>query len=332
MFLTTLHNDRSVAITFIVGCLTSCAAGLALGPRYSTAGMLLGYNIGLGLVFFTLLARVLAEYPAALASPFAFARTFRKHWLLAAGGLAYNVAIWADKWVMWSAPEAVRHPCGLVSFTNYDSAMFLAFLSIIPAISLFVTNVETRFYEIYLRYLRNIREHAPWSVLERDQRDILATIFSGARQILVWQGLVTAGLLLIAPRLLEMSGIAFIQLGMFRLGLLGAFFHAQFLFLLILLSYFELYRETVLLQLLFLATNTLFTRLTLELGLPWYGCGYAMAAVLSFAAAAAAAFRLLPGVAFETFIRRNAALCASGFDDTASPEDDRRRSASPTGG
>ena len=95
---------------------------------------------------------------------------------------------------------------------------------------------------------------------------------------------------------------------MFCLGVLGAFFHVLLLFLLILLSYFELYRETLLLQLLFLALNTRLSLWRLDRGSAWYGFGYALAWVLSFGVAAVTAFRLVPAVAFETFVRRNATL------------------------
>ncbi|MBM4156642.1 MAG: hypothetical protein FJ221_16690 [Lentisphaerae bacterium] len=308
VFLVTLHNDRSVTATFAAGLGVALAAALALGRFHATAGLLAGFDLGLALILYALLARIVADYPRRDTGRWAFLACFRRHWRLAAGGLVYNAAIWVDKWLMWTAPEAVQQPCRLVSCLHYDSAMFLAYLTIVPSIALFVLSVETDFYEVYLRYLRDIREHAPWSAIAVNTRRIGEVLLAGAGRILLWQGLVSSLAILLAPRLLDLLGIAFVELGIFRLGVLGAFFHALFMFLLIVLSYFELHRETLALQLLFLASNAALTLWSLGQGVAWYGAGYALASVLSFAAAGLVTFRLLPNVPYETFVRRNAAL------------------------
>ena len=310
VFLATLHNDRKVAISFVAGLAIGLAAAVGFGRDHGAPGMLAGFTAGLAIVLFALFGRIFAEYPRAIVRPWAFLAYFRTHGRLAVGGLVYNAAIWEDKWLMWGAPEGTRQPCGLVSFLHYDSAMFLAYLTIVPAIALFVMAVETRFYEAYLKYLRDIREHAPWAVIEADSRSILASILAGARPLLVWQGLVTVLAIVLAPVMLEKLGIAFVQLGMFRLGALGAFFQALLMFVLILLSYFELHRETLALQIFFLASNAALTLGSRALGFAWYGSGYALSAMLSFGLACLVAFRLLPGIPYETFVRRNPALRA----------------------
>lgn len=308
VFLATLHNDRAVAGTFVAGLALALGAALVLGRHHAAAGMMAGFDAGLALILFALIGRVFAEYPRDVVRPWAFVEGFRRHWKLAAGGLVYNAAIWVDKWLMWSAPESLRQPCGLVSFRHYDSAMFMAYLTIVPSIALFVMAVETRFYEAYLKYLRDIRDHATWAAIERDTAQIMAVIADGARRILVWQGLVTTLAILLAPVLLDRLGLAFIELGIFRLGALGAFFQALMMFVLILLSYFELQREVLALQVFFLVSNAALTLWSMGHGFAWYGYGYCLSAALTFGLSCFVALRLLPTVAYETFVRRNPAL------------------------
>ena len=308
VFLPTLRDDRAAALSFAGGLALAFAAAAAGGRLYSVAGMLAGFSAGLALAFFALLAQIFAEYPRTCVRPWAVLGLWRRHWRLAAGGLAYNAAIWVDKWVMWNSPEAVRQDCGLVSAPRYDSSMFLAYLTIVPAIALFVLHVETRFHGKYLAYLADIRGHARWDTIEKDREAILETVGAGARQIVLWQGLVTVLAILVAPLLLPRLGMSSSEVGIFRLGALGAFFHALLLFLLILLSYFELHRETLYVQLFFLAANAAFTQWSIAQGPAWYGYGYSLAATLAFALACGLAFRLAPTLTYETFVRRNATL------------------------
>ena len=100
--------------------------------------MLLGFSGGLAYILFLLIARVLAEYPYQVAHPFRFLSQFRQYWELALGGLLYNAAIWVDKWVMWFAPDSEVLASGMVSYPDYDTAMFLAYLSIVPSMAVFV--------------------------------------------------------------------------------------------------------------------------------------------------------------------------------------------------
>ena len=42
----------------------------------------------------------------------------------------------------------------------YDSSMFLAYLTIVPALVLFLVSIETRFFEQYVEFYRDIQGHA----------------------------------------------------------------------------------------------------------------------------------------------------------------------------
>ena len=80
----------------------------------------------------------------------------------------------------------------------------------------------------------------------------------------------------------EKLGISFNQIGIYRLGVIGAVFHTLVLFELIVFSYFDL-RKTVLgINLLFLVANIVLTLVTIHLGFPYYGYGYLAATALTF--------------------------------------------------
>ncbi len=307
-FLTALKDYAAVTRAFLFGTMLALGSVALLAPFASSTAMMCGFTAGLALILFLLVARIYAEYPYPVVAPFRFGGLFRRYWELALSGFVYNAAIWVDKWVMWFAPEGEVQLSGLISYPDYDSAMFLAYLSIVPSIAAFVLSIETDFYESYVRFYKRILHHASFAAIEQAHHDIVLSILRGARMFVVLQGSICVVTILTAPRLFTLLGINFAQIGMFRIGVLAAFFHVLFLALSITLSYFDLRRTALRLQLLFLVTNGLFSWCTLQMGFSYYGYGYFLSALTTFAAAFLAFAHYLNGLPYQTFVVANASV------------------------
>lgn len=304
VFLSTLKEYAAVTRTFGVGMVTALAAAYWAGPDAGVGGMLLEFDVGLALIVFALVARVFAEFPARVQRPFAFLPYFRTHWHLALGGGVYFTGIWVDKWLMWMAPERLVHPTGLVSYPDYDSATFLAALSIVPSMAVFVVNIETRFFEQYHRFYRDIGAHATLARIRENQSALLNAVFLGSRQLVFPQAVLVTAVIVLAPVIFTLFNIPYGQFGIFRIAMLGALFQLFFVLLTIVLSYLDLNRATLGLHGLFLATNTVATLVTLYLGYPYYGYGYFVA----FLAACLVTFRCLDELPYHAFITGNASV------------------------
>jgi len=311
VFLTALKSYRAVTWAFLGGMALSVVAAGVLAYGWAVEGMLMGFNLGVAFIFFTLLSRVLAEYPTRASQPFAFLAYFHRYWDLAAAALVYNIAVWADKWIMWSAPGREVLANGLFSHPDYDGAMFLAYLSIVPSVAAFTLSIETGFYERYLRFYADIQKHAPHQRIEANQRELIRSFLDGARSFLVLQASISLLAILLAPQLLTSLGINLRQLGIFRLGLAGAFFQAGYLFLSIVLSYFDQRRIQVALSVLLLLTNGTFTFLSLRLGFPFYGYGYFLSALIGFGCSFMAVGRLISHLPYHTFVTMNTSISRS---------------------
>lgn len=308
VFLSTLKEYAAVTWTFGIGMVVALGSAYLAGPNAGVGGMLLGFDVGLAVIVFALVARVFAEFPFGVQRPFAFLAYFRTHAALAAGGGAYFAGIWVDKWLMWMAPERHVLPAGLISYPDYDSALFLAALTIVPSMAVFVVNVETRFFEQYHRFYRDIGAHATLSRIRENQATLLNSVFLGSRQLVLPQiVLVLAGLVL-APAIFGLLDIPYGQLGIFRIAMLGAVFQLFFMLLTIVLSYLDLSRQTLGLHLLFLVTNLVGTSITLRLGFPYYGYGYFLASVVAFLAACWVTFRSLDDLPYHAFITGNTSV------------------------
>jgi len=305
VFLSALKDYRAITGAFALGMLAAAGLGLWLATDWGVPGMLTGFNGGLALVLALLLAKILAEYPYPPTRPFAFVTQFRRYWMLALSGLAYNAAIWVDKWIMWFAPQAETMANGLRSYPHYDSAMFLANLSMVPALAAFMVVVETRFFEEYLKFYRDLQRHANLRDIRRNHRELLRTLSDGIRNLAVVQGALCVFVMLLAPSLFGWLRIDFLQMGIFRLGVFGSLFHVLLLVLFIMLAYFDFRRTVLGLQLMFLGCNAVFTWASMQASFIWYGYGYFLAALVTFCVSYVVAHRLLSELPYQAFVRAN---------------------------
>lgn len=305
IFLSALKDYVTVTVAFALGMLAGLVGAVVLGALFGPVGMLWGFTAGLAGIEFALVARVFAEYPYRVARLFDFLGYFRRYWDLALIGLVSTLAVWIDKWIMWFAPEREAVTGAMVIYSPYDSAMFIAYLTIVPALTLFTVNIETRFFEHYQAFYRDIQRHATWAQIERNHRLIVSALLDSSRNLVILQGAVCALAIFLAPGIVGLLGLHYQQIGMFRFGTLGALFQVLFLFCTVVLSYFDLRRRNLLAQAVYLGANGLFTLLFSELGFAWYGYGYFLGSLLAFLVAylmVADALRRLP---YLTFVANN---------------------------
>jgi uncharacterized membrane protein len=307
VFLTALKDFASVTAAFAVGLLIAFLAGYALMP-FGAAGLMMGFSIGLAVALFVLIARTFAEYPYDAGGWRLLFDYFRRFPEVALSGLVYNAAIWIDKWVMWTAPEAVWPQSNLVTFPVYDGAMFFAQLTLIPAFALFVMSVETSFFGVYRRFYRTIDGHGSWSRIDAAHQDIVRTMSESARRLIAMQVCIAAFAILLSPGIAAAFGIHGQQMGIFRFGVLGSLFHALFLFASIALAYFDLRRQVLIAQCVFLGLNALLTWASVQLGFAWYGYGYFAAAALAFGYVSAVLIYEVGRLPYATFVLNNPAL------------------------
>jgi len=305
VFLTTLKDFTFVTRAFIVGTISGIVFTALLARYYSVLGMLIGFNTGMAIVLFAMMAKTFSEFPYRVIRPFAFLSYFKRYWELALTGFIYNLAIWVDKWIMWFSPQRIISETRMIHYPDYDSAMFLAYLTIVPSMAVFLVSVETRFYEQYQKFNRDIQGLATYAQIDINHKNIIQTIHESFRNFTVVQGSIAAVVILTAPTIFDWFNINFLQLSIFRAGVAGALFHFMFLYLTIVLQYFDFRRVVLLLHLFFLTTNVGLTILSIKMDFAYYGFGYLVSCILSFFVAYIVSDYYLRRLTYETFIWHN---------------------------
>jgi len=308
VFISALQYYILVTMSFLLGMIFAVANSVVLGVVYSLEGMLLGFTLGQALILSSLIALVLTEYPKRTQHLFDFLRYLKEYRLLILGGLIYNLAIWVDKWIMWFAPEAVKLPNNLIMYPHYDAAMFLAYLTIVPGMAMFLLSQETSFFEKYIQFYDAILNHAPLKKIQSNHQMLLQGVYQSGRNLLLLQVCICVITLLLAPKIFGWLGLNFIELGIFRYGVLGSTFQILSVYLSILLSYFDYRKGVFWIQVVFFSTNALFTLVCMKMGFSYYGYGYFLSTLVTFITAAIIAETYINKLPYHTFITTNASV------------------------
>ncbi|MCG6114055.1 MAG: exopolysaccharide Pel transporter PelG [Mesorhizobium sp.] len=285
-----VRDYAGITLGFFLGLLAAVLATIiAAHADWGPLAMMATFSLGLGVVLFGLASRVLMLFPRTdaviLPQLIALLKGFARYRLLALGSAIAIAALWIDKWIMWFGPLGVPLPNGLVSAPIYDGAMFIAYLMIIPALGLFITEIETTFLEAYRNYYDSIRERGPLSRLKKARAMLERVTVRMLGRVLLAQAILCAVVALAAPFLVSMVGLQFQQAGILRLGAVAALFQFQFLACSSLLLFFEQHGRFLALQILFFVCQAAFTLASIWLGPQYFGFGHLMAcAVAGYAA------------------------------------------------
>jgi polysaccharide biosynthesis protein PelG len=313
LFASVTRDYTSVTAFFAVGMVLALI-GVTVGynQRPELATMLWGFNAGLAATLFGLLGRIVATFPFAvgrIAAPVAaLARALAVYWPIALGGLFGAIGAWVDKWVVWFSPYGTQIQYGLVHAPLYDSAMFLSYLVVVPAYAAFIIQLEVKFFRNYRLFYSSILDHATLAQIRSHGERLRDETIASLSGILVPQLVVCALIALSAPALIDLLDMQFRQVGMLRLGVIGAAFQFLFITCSSLTLYFDRRALFLVLQLIFLALNGGLTFVLLALGPSYLGLGFLAASALSALIAYLALARTLYRLDYLTFIANNPAV------------------------
>ncbi|SJN45864.1 exopolysaccharide Pel transporter PelG [Pseudoalteromonas sp. JB197] len=165
----------------------------------------------------------------------------------------------------------------------YDLPIFLAYLSIIPGMAVFLVRMETDFVEEYDRFYTAIREGASLNEIYLLKDNMIQTAQGGLYDIFKIQGITVACLLLWGEQILTFIGIDPNYKTLLFIDVVGVGVGVQVIFLSILniLFYLDKRFTVLVLAAIFLVVNVVFTYLSVALGPQFYGYGFAFATIIS---------------------------------------------------
>jgi polysaccharide biosynthesis protein PelG len=302
IFLSGLKQYHAVLALYALGYGITVGAALLL-RAFGLEGLLCGFVAGQAVLFLGMVLLVQRAYPAPQFIGFEFARPRAMFPALLVVGLAFNLAVWLDKFIFWFAPSTGQQVIGpLRASVIYDLPIFLAYLSILPGMAVFLVRLETDFVESYQRFYDAVRDGARLEYLEAVRDEMVSTVRRGLFEIVKIQSLAALVIFVAGPALLDWAGIPRLYLPLLYVDVIAAGLQVVLLGLMNVFFYLDKRRTVLGLALAFLAMNGAFTWLTLQLGAPYFGYGFALAVLVSVVIGFVALDRKLDSLEYETFM------------------------------
>jgi polysaccharide biosynthesis protein PelG len=276
-FLSATKNYLAIVYSFLIGSFISIL--LTITGAFvikNEIAILTGFSLGQLILFALLFLFAGKEFPFKLKINFDFLSYFRKYPVYLIIGAAYNTGLWTDKILSW----IYRGHTIIYNYRiseSYDFMIFLSYLSIIPALSVFLLKSETSFFVAYHKFYKTFG-FVTLSEMEINYSNMKNELY---------RGLVTLGIVQFLTAAFFYSFTRFS--GLFEnyislsLPLSSACsFQVLFLFGLVYLMYFNFIKQALTVSMLFLVMNFI---LNTGYVTPMYipeGYGYLISAGFSF--------------------------------------------------
>lgn len=290
-----------IATAFSAGTLVAIVSAYLLGQAVGEPGYLLGMLLGNAIIVVVCLIALAREFDSAQSFNFEWVAYFARMPALPVAGTLYYLAIWSPIMLTWYAEGTPVAPHVLYAYEPLDLASFYAQMTILPAVTLFYVHNETNFYEDYRGFYNAVMTRRSLQTIERHKAVLVDNLKDSFVYLTLVQAVVTFSAVCFAEpiqRALEMQDL---ERQLFVNMCLGAFPQAILLFVMVILFYFQFYREAAI-----TAGITLFgcgsaTVFTLKLGESAYGLGLLGGTLLGLAAGLAFLFDRLQRLEYLTF-------------------------------
>jgi uncharacterized membrane protein len=302
--LTGLRAHLHVFASFAVGYAVTFIACLGLSP-YGELGLLTGFVIGQAALLFCALRVLANQMPARSDVSFRFARRRSIYLELGVVGVLYNLGIWVDKLIFWWNPLTSRNVLGPLRASEvYDLPIFLAYLTIVPGMAVFLVRVETDFAECHTAFYAAVRKGASLRRIEQLRDRMTDSARRAVIDIVRVQSVTLVVCALAGPWLLALCGISELHLPLFYIDAAGVALQVILLAVTSMFFYLDRRRAVSVLTGLLLVSNAGFTLATQWLGPEYYGFGFAAAMGVTSIAGLIALSRTFGHLVRDTFMRQ----------------------------
>ena len=281
IFLSAAKHFQVIVFAFIAGALTMAFAS-QLGLLHSGVGGLIGgMSCGQLVVFMILSVCIYYEYESFDFTSFEIFTYFRRFKKLSLAGLFYYLGVWIDKFIFWFSSSGQQILGPLYTNSEYDTAMFLAYIAILPALTIFVVQIETNFYVKYLYYFKLLDDKSPLCMLDSAHRDMMLALKHGLNALIKVQSLVSFTIWFFAADIMAFMRLPTIMVSIFRFGVLGTYFQSLFMIFNIILLYFNAQKPVLINYVVFFVTNMSLSMLSVYAGKKYYALGYALSSFIT---------------------------------------------------
>lgn len=276
-----LKKYKLVVLAFFLSYIVIFMLAIFLYPE-RLPGLLISYYVGQVLLMLWFWAYFLRTYPMNRLFNYSWLFFCKSRWPLLVSGVMMHLAFWIDKYLFWfSIKTGVPVLGGLRASYIYDLPMFIAFISMIPGLSVFFYEIEANFSRYYHRYYDAIRDGATIEVIIAKHEEQVAMAHDGIFNTIKIQGMLCLVLIVFSPDIVNCLHLSPLTSYLLRINFLSAFHVVLIIGLINLLYYLDKNHYVAYLTTFFFCTNLILTWLSLLLEPAWYGYGFLFSTFLT---------------------------------------------------
>ena len=301
VFLSAARDYGRIMGFFVLGYATSVVCGALLSVPAGVTGALYGFAFGQALLLGLIAGGITKEFPVSPGVTLLPLDVVRRYADLGLLGLVYGLALWADKAIHWMVSGTSVAGVFRV-LPPYDIAVLVGYLLTIPALAVFMVQVETQFYEPYRSFYRAVEGRRGLAEINSFQHAMERAATGGFMVLVKVQTFTLLFGLLAAPWIAEIAALGGDHVGTLRIAIVAAGLQVFVLCAILLLLYLDARRTALVAGGVFAVTNVVFTLIGLYVWPDSMGVGFLASAAVSAVAAGYVAGRRLRRLTFVTFM------------------------------
>jgi uncharacterized membrane protein len=231
-------------------------------------------------------------------------------------GVLFTMAgVWADKSIFWFSPDGMVAHSGLFHFAPYDSATFIAHLSMIPTLAAWYLFQQSELEPQVRRFWRLLGERPTHRLLAARAAELQELIWTNVFRILFFQAACSVVLIMLAPQIVRALAMRSDQIELIQIASVAMLLQSLFFLCTAIIMLCNRARIFFRLSLVFfLTTVTLGIGCYLIFGVTAYAIF--LASLVCAAASFVFAYRAVGDFLFTIFVRENDGLYAERPDVT----------------
>lgn len=308
VYLSAIKNYSIISYAYIIGGIISVILSfifvnypLQFKEYPIASGLLLAYLIGIIVTYSILLYSFFSTFYVSNNKEYDFIRYLSKFHNLFYIGLFYTLGLWIDDILMWYSPLGVDIYETYKYAPLYDNAVFLAYLTVIPTMILFMVSIETEFYDMYKKYYTFSMGSGTYDDIEVARKQMQKSVYKQVVYTMETQTIISLTLIIISGKIFSYLEIPIIIRDIFRIAALGALCNIFILIIILILLYFESRKFALIIASLFMLLNGVFTLYFIPRGIEFYGFGYFVGSFITLAVAIVIMVRFLKDINYYTF-------------------------------
>lgn len=302
MYVSALKNYMKIVKSFLAGTFVSILLVLVciyVADWNNAIALFICFDIGFLIIIIRFMDHIRGFFKVNNHEYFHFLIYVEKYPLLFFGGVFYTFGLYGHNIVVWQGnlQKMVEETFAIAPI--YDVPVFYAYLTILPALVIFMVSTETAFYEKYRNYYYRILHAYPLQDILIAKRDLYTILSVELAFMIEVQLMVMLGGIALGIEFLPLIGLTSEQVHIFVIVTIGNLFFVMMYTLVLILLYFDDRKGAFATTLLFGVSSAALTFITLKLGN--YGFSIFLASFISLVVVIYRLISYLNNIDYYTF-------------------------------